>query len=180
MPSYQYRKSHCWDKTMLRPSYLHNGISYTGKMTSLYWIGAQAWITHILIAYFTGNEAITPVKQLWVIRINLSKLWLINVDKSKIQTKHTMSFSYGICHKHTTTTNVLGPVSIKRPSYLRMAISMLKIRRPLGRLIFNMGIATPGKTVFLIETAPRKQYGYCSTRLYTTCFPLCSPRFVPW
>ena len=32
---------------------------------------------------------------------------------------------------------------------------MLKIRRPLGRLIFNMGIATPGKTVFLIETAPR-------------------------
>ena len=39
-------------------------------------------------------------------------------------------------------------------TYLRMAISMLKIRRPLGRLIFNMGIAIPGKTVFLIETAP--------------------------
>ena len=38
-----------------------------------------------------------------------------------------------------------------------MAISMLKIRRPLGRLIFNMGIAIPGKTVFLIETAPRLQ-----------------------
>ena len=36
-----------------------------------------------------------------------------------------------------------------------MAISVLKIRRPLGRLIFNMGIAIPGKTVFLIETAPR-------------------------
>ena len=36
-----------------------------------------------------------------------------------------------------------------------MAISMLKIRRPLGRLIFNMGIAIHGKTVFLIETAPR-------------------------
>ena len=35
-----------------------------------------------------------------------------------------------------------------------MAISMLKIRRPIGRLIFNMGIAIPGKTVFLIETAP--------------------------
>ena len=42
MPSYQYRKSHCGDKTILRPSYLHNGISYTGKMTSLYWIRAQA------------------------------------------------------------------------------------------------------------------------------------------
>ena len=41
MTSYQYRKSHYWDKTILRPSYLHNGISYTGKMTSLYWIRAQ-------------------------------------------------------------------------------------------------------------------------------------------
>ena len=41
MSSYQYRKSHCGDKTILRPSYLHNGISYTGKMTSLYWIRAQ-------------------------------------------------------------------------------------------------------------------------------------------
>ena len=39
--SYQYRKSHCGDKTILWSSYLHNGISYTGKMTSLYWIGAQ-------------------------------------------------------------------------------------------------------------------------------------------
>ena len=35
-----------------------------------------------------------------------------------------------------------------------MGIPMLKIRRPLGRLIFNMGIAIPGKTVLLIETAP--------------------------
>ena len=40
MLSYQYRKSHCGDKTILRPSYLHNVFSYTGKMTSLYWIGA--------------------------------------------------------------------------------------------------------------------------------------------
>ena len=59
-------------------------------------------------------------------------------------------------HKNGTYHNgYQGPVSIWRPSYLRMAISMLKIRRPLGRLIFNMGIAIPGKTVFLIETAPR-------------------------
>ena len=41
MTSYQYRKSHCGDKTILRPSYLHNGISYPGKTTSLYWIGPQ-------------------------------------------------------------------------------------------------------------------------------------------
>ena len=42
IPSYQYRKSHCGDKTVVRSSYLHNGISYTGKMTSLYWIRVLA------------------------------------------------------------------------------------------------------------------------------------------
>ena len=29
---------------IVRPSYLHNGISYTDKMTSLYWIQAQSVI----------------------------------------------------------------------------------------------------------------------------------------
>ena len=37
MSSYQHRKSHCGDKTVVRSSYLHNGIFYTGKMTSLCW-----------------------------------------------------------------------------------------------------------------------------------------------
>ena len=44
--SHQYRKSHCGDKTILRPSYLHNGISYTGKTISLYWIGAKNVCKH--------------------------------------------------------------------------------------------------------------------------------------
>ena len=39
--SYQYRKSHCGDKTVVRSSYLHNDISYTAKMSFLYWIGGQ-------------------------------------------------------------------------------------------------------------------------------------------
>ena len=30
----------------------------------------------------------------------------------------------------------------------------VKDKTAVGRLIFNMGIAIPGKTVFLIETAP--------------------------
>ena len=50
MLSYHYRKSHCGDKTILRPSYLHNGISYTGKMASLYWIGAQV-LTALMQSY---------------------------------------------------------------------------------------------------------------------------------
>ena len=44
IPSWQYRKSHCGDKTVVRPSYVHNGITYTGSMASLYWIMAlESW-----------------------------------------------------------------------------------------------------------------------------------------
>ena len=40
--SYQSRKSHRGEKTVLP---LHNGFSYTGKMTSVYWIRFQViWI----------------------------------------------------------------------------------------------------------------------------------------
>ena len=45
MPSFQYRKYHCGDKMILRPCYLNNGISYTGKTTSLYWIRPQLVLT---------------------------------------------------------------------------------------------------------------------------------------
>ena len=40
MPSYQYRKSHCRDKIVVRSPHLHNGIPifYTGMMADLYWI----------------------------------------------------------------------------------------------------------------------------------------------
>ena len=48
---------------------------------------------------------------------------------------------------------------------------MLKIRRPLGRLIFNMGITIPGKTVFLIETAPCFSWLPCQVLFYL-CFIL--------
>ena len=62
MTSYQYRKSHCGNKTILRPSYLHNGISYTGKMSSLYWIGALEWLTRPwiwpLLAYNTISTSV--------------------------------------------------------------------------------------------------------------------------
>ena len=40
-----YRKSHCGDKSILRSSYLHNGISYTFKTVSSYWKGAQVIIS---------------------------------------------------------------------------------------------------------------------------------------
>ena len=45
MSSYQNRKSHCGDKTVIRSSYLHNGISYTGKMVYFYWISSLTGCT---------------------------------------------------------------------------------------------------------------------------------------
>ena len=47
---------------------------------------------------------------------------------------------------------------------------MLKIRWPLGRLIFNMGIAIPGKTVFLIEMAPKCHLNLLSQPSSTAIF----------
>ena len=51
MSSYQYRKSHCGDKTVVKSSYLHNGISYTGKMASFYWINPQSSTAHAQIQH---------------------------------------------------------------------------------------------------------------------------------
>ena len=65
MSSYRYRKSHCGDKTILRPSYLHNGIFYTGETTSLYWVGVQArkgfwytWYPSVILGFAVSNTNI--------------------------------------------------------------------------------------------------------------------------
>ena len=55
MSSYQYRKSHCGDKTVVRSSYLHNGISYTGNMISLYWTRA------LILKTVLGVESILDI-----------------------------------------------------------------------------------------------------------------------
>ena len=60
MSSYQHRKSHCGDKTVVRSSYLHNGISYTGK-TSFYWIGAQDADTLMTMRGLHGKLSIADV-----------------------------------------------------------------------------------------------------------------------
>ena len=69
MPSYQHRKSHCGDKTILRPSYLHNGISYAGKTIPLYWIRVHVscglccrWLMTKLARYVCAAHA-----QMWSI-----------------------------------------------------------------------------------------------------------------
>ena len=50
-------------------------------------------------------------------------------------------WDYGIHYMEIAYRRVLGAVSIRKTVLLGMAIPMLKIRRPNGRLIFNMEIA---------------------------------------
>ena len=64
MSSYQYRKSRCGDKMVIRSFYLHNGISYIGKMASLYWINPQVWNEPTIpwwILHINGQQCITLV-----------------------------------------------------------------------------------------------------------------------
>ena len=74
MTSYQYRKSHCGDKTILRQSYLHNGISYTGKTAYLYWFRAL-----ILFSALTTTVVIPQCQYimytLWYIYDNVYNIW---------------------------------------------------------------------------------------------------------
>ena len=68
MISYEYRKSHCGDKTILRLSYLHNGISYTGKMISLYWIRAKIVLDEWQSARTSPHFDYCPLVQFFTIR----------------------------------------------------------------------------------------------------------------
>ena len=98
MPSYQHRKSHCGDKTMLRPFYLRNGISYTGKMTSLYWIRALAT---------QGTKA--SADDLW--RLNWF-FWNISNSVSESLNSHDV-VSWGIIDKKSIWfSNWFGPEQI--------------------------------------------------------------------
>ena len=86
---YQFRKSHGGNKTILRPSYLHNGISYTGKMTFLYWIRTQASV------YWICN---TPRYWCPVAAVCISKKWPITSFKVlKVLMKIMMPFQIIIC-----------------------------------------------------------------------------------
>ena len=92
MSSYQCRKSHCGDKTVVRSSYLNNGISYTGKMTSLYWIRAQDIIEHgyylqcgrFVLSSYKGRGIITMKKiffTFWYVWVWLNKSRLSNYPR---------------------------------------------------------------------------------------------------
>ena len=89
MSSYQYRKSHCGDKTVVRSSYLYNGSSYTGKTTSLYWIRAQG---------IRGNDV---ALLFYIILVSASERlthWGLNKMLTFCRQKFQTHFLYGKCN----------------------------------------------------------------------------------
>ena len=100
MSHYRYRKSHCVDKTILRPSYLHNGISYTGKTTSLYWIGTQI----CLCQYASADiyHAVHPKKNAHGSHCVVFGCSLVSTNSSHILQGHFTS-SGAITIKHLIT-----------------------------------------------------------------------------
>ena len=107
------------------------------------------------------------------------------VVKRKLVRVFTEHWSWGNIIYHVLLKNITmacmfqnilaktqGAVSIRKTVLPGMAIPMLKIRRPNGRLIFNMEIPIPGKDGLYIETGPwypfRRRYNrssYISNRM---------------
>ena len=95
---YQYRKSHCGDKTVVRSSYLHNGISYTGKMSSLYWIRAMVVIRS---SYLHNGNCYTG-KMALLYWISLHKL-----GNSEVKLPLNLNYNDKLFVKFTTSLNTL-------------------------------------------------------------------------
>ena len=94
MPSYQYRKSHCGDKTILRPSYLHNGISYTGKTASLYWIGALWPTMHCVILWHHLRWSVESLLPTGICQTSIQfGAWISNYSHVKQRNITTHSYS---------------------------------------------------------------------------------------
>ena len=102
--SYQYRKSHCGDKTVVRSSYLHNGISYTGKMSSLYWIRALTVVTQAYEKWYLTNWIFVLFMAIFMVCsvTNFHFIWTTVVIFSCDQAALQMVFSVrlSVCPSH--------------------------------------------------------------------------------
>ena len=105
MPSYQYRKSYCGDKTILRPSYLHNRISYTGKMASFCWISPlivwrlSFWWPSMLPVLM--NELVwKPVKYSVPLYIVHSWVLLVSISCIQMQSPYCLQYMQCTCRAH--------------------------------------------------------------------------------
>ena len=92
MTSYQYRKSHCGDKTVVRSSYLHNEISYTGnfEMTYLYWIRAQV-VFAVSVVFWPSSQSMFYLSLNYI---------LVNEGRNNITMRHLKSLATWLIGQH--------------------------------------------------------------------------------
>ena len=102
---------------------------------------------------YTVRSLKTLVTSLHQIKLSTA-VWLQNCAIWSDWGFSTIDILQYTCTSKTLTPLGQGAVSIRKTVLPGMAIPMLKIRRPNGRLIFNMGIPIPGKDGLYIETGP--------------------------
>ena len=56
MPTYEYRKSHCEDKTSVRSFYLHNGIPDIGKMAFYIEWGVSVTDKNLMMKFMKSSK----------------------------------------------------------------------------------------------------------------------------
>ena len=102
MSSNQYRKSRCGDKTVVKSSDLHNVNSYTGKMSSLYWIGAQVLNSSPLNTAYMRQWIWSAIVRIMDCRLCCAKPLSINqrwgivnwTPRNQLQRKFNHTFSF--------------------------------------------------------------------------------------
>ena len=137
MTSYQYSKSHSGDKTFLRPSYLHNGISSTGKTTSLYWASLTGLTVvskfkprlHAQWAVGTHRRGISRMEKVtsrmnWPIR-NSTQIWIrIYLIGNTIMWNPSLFF---ISIRFNKTQNNFGPLNDDIITEFSWAVTMAPV-----------------------------------------------------
>ena len=118
--SYRYRKSDCGDKTVVRSSYLHNRISYTGKMSSLYWIsplvmpGAKSSVA-IAVVPLPWNILVSTLRGLsenrqntyWLKSINLYQIYFVTIKLTHFCMDRSSAFLINAGFNSETTGIIL-------------------------------------------------------------------------
>ena len=137
MSSYQYRKYHCGDKTVVRSSYLHNEISYTGKMSSLYrinppvlniFIDYTQYMHCVMFAFAIGQSYYSRFQNLYQVRFIMSG----ECEYAWIGTGEQTSEILDITASKRNTTH--GVLCISERKYMGNVLVNVHLHQIYGRL----------------------------------------------
>ena len=165
MSSYQYRKSNCGDKTILWPSYLHNGISYTGKTTSLYWIRPRRVCTWPnCVRDLTPGPLVTKKMLFCRFRNPIIKLrWSDNCPRFTLGWRHNDHAGVSNHQPHGCLLNRLFRRNSKKTSKLR--VTGLCAGNSPGTGEFPAQMASYAENVFIWWRHHDNEYPYTNKKM---------------